>query len=770
MAVGITGSNFASLEAAINKVKNRANAAFKSISKIFNTDFSGSPIFGSIDKLNTKLALANARTSNLASTLKMVSKLNVNVKTPRQGGSSASSSQSGVTNLLDPLVAQRRRMFFQRKTLEDIFNFKTGMKSGGAGSSWIGKFGNPGDMPLYTRFRVFQRPFPGSERNPFALGDTGNLLNNAIYGTFAGAKAAFTGITNLGSDVIRAFSGIAQVSLSVVSSIAKLGGTAGKVVAALTEVIGLVTEAGLKIFDSLSVAVGHTITAMGTLALGLSGFAYRAVQAASNLTELKNAASIYVGQVGGRSLLNTSMQYQEQFGLSASDSLRLMTRIAGQYRQTTGAGSDDAAKQAETIFKAVADAGSVLNMNLDDMGKTVQSALAGRYTPLRRIGVAVSAPYLDAVAAQMGFAKDAKTPFEARTKALIFEIGRQTKPFIGDLQATQYEFANQQRKLMGQLEAIFTHVGRALEPFAKLLVIATNNLLKLFVDKIKLFADEVETAVENLRRGIRGGWIEESIMKFAQSVAAGADFLLQFAKTVYDARWQILDGAKEFVNTIASLAKSLLNISVSMISVAMTMSKIAARMAKTIDWIPQSEATPELQGAADSGMIVPPMNFGPWLERRLGIGVDPKNRKKTVAENIEDGVNNMGVAVGQINDLIKNIDNIAQKAKDKVNNQPNAPFFQELVKNFMARRIGAPPDFAEPVEIGQKAGALSQFFKPEAYRDEVQTRQVNAAEETAQNTRATVEVLNAIAGNIALAGMKNPVNPGLAIAGGIAAP
>lgn len=701
----------------------------------------------------------------------------------------ARARQGGLFGLL---VRSQEMRYRQDRALERTFPFKTNLSMDNKGMPWLSKFGNPGQMPLYSRFRVFQRPFPGSERNPFALGDASNLLNNAIYGTFTAVRGIFDGITTAGTDVVRLFSGLTQVGLSSLSyftsflksipGVEMIGGMLSKTLAALVPLVSAVTDAFTGLVDSLSKVVGEAITALGMFALGVAGFASRAVQAASNLTELRNAAQIYVGG-GSKGLFDTSTEYQMKYGLSAADSLRLMTRVAGQLRQTTGASSDAAAKQAQEIFKSAADAGSVLNMNMDDIGKIVQSALAGRYTPLRRIGVAVSAPYLDAIAAQKGFAKNAATPFAARAMALQFEIARQTQPFRQDLEATQYEFANQQRKILGMFEAGFVQVGRVLEPFARLLLIATNAVAELFVNKLKSFADAVEAAVEDMKQGIFGGWIQDKILQFARVVAQAADFVMALAKALFAARWQILDNAINLGRSLAQLGRNLLDFSLKMISALAAVSSVLESFA--YQWGTSKEQKAKDNAAAElafanakakataqepvlTALKMDWANKGPqtqgWTQAQFDAKVKPMEELAKKVQMVETGeavlqrefgpraeFGNLSKKANDIvvgaRDGIANADVMFKTLWDKLKVAPNPQVAQDLLDKFLMQH-GRVPQFANPEEIMAKPGPLSQYFTPAAYRDEISTREVDAAEQTAQNTNQMAMALNQIAGVI----------------------
>ena len=735
-----------------------------------------------------------------------------------EANAAATKSRLGLSGMgpLGPMMKGQMFNFMNERALERAFGFKSRVAAFGSNAgSMVSKFGNPGQMPLFSRFRVFQRPFPGSERNPFSLGDTGNIANNAIFGISSGVKKAFETITTAGTDVVRAFSGVAQAGLSIgasllssLSGIPLVGfifGAFGTVMATLGNIVGLVTDAFTGLLDGMSKVIGETITALGTVALGLAGFAHRAVVAASTLTELKNAAAIYVGASGAKAMTATAVEYQQNYGLSASDSLKLMTRFAGQIRQTTGVGSDQAAKEAQAIFKAAADAGSVLNMDLADIGNIAQSAMAGRYTPLRRMGVTVSADYLDTVAKQQGFDKDAKTPFAARTKALEYEILRQTKGFTGDLAATQYEFANQQRKLLGIFEAAFVHVGRALEPFARVIMIASTTVGSIFVKQLEAFGDWIQNSFQDMVDFKDGGKLQIYLAAVTKAAARAADYLLYFADRLYENKDAIYDFVKQIGEVLYSVALDLMRFSLTMISALANALKMLPNLfnalkafgemldlfARMMDAklglgmnddahikalknegnIEDDEARnlrdrQALKNGKREGWWQP--NLNPLGREMMERDIAAREKKIAAAKARKDKVD--ALMAGGMNqkdaeekvfgnepmpwadNMAAGLDRMAQKGKealDALEQQglggvlPNVPgrVNPEDIIDWMLMAPGARPDFGDPEPFKGKGGRLSQYFDPAAYRDEVQSREMTAAQQTAENTGEMLQEL-----------------------------
>jgi hypothetical protein len=705
-----------------------------------------------------------------------------------------------------------KQAWHRRLMAQNLFGFKSGMglDPNGTGNPFmVSRFGNPGQMPLMSRFRVFQRPFPGSERNPFALGDAANIMNNGVYSAGRGIEGLFKGITSAGSDSVRALTGFTQIGLAAGTALGSMIPGIGKFVAVIGQ--GLMT--GLDIAsktltffaDTLSKAVGGLINFATNLTLGVSGLASRAVQASSALTELKNAAFVYVGAAGSRNLFNNAMQNQAQYGLSATDSLRLMTRIAGQVRQTTGAGSEQAASAAIDIFNSAKEAGSVLNMSLDDIGRVVQSALAGRYTPLRRIGVAVSAPYLDQIASTKGYTDNAKNPFEARMKALLDEIRRQTAPFMGDLEQTQYEFANQQRKLLGMFEGLFVQAGRILEPFAKAMLLVSNTVMSSLYEKLKGFAETVDGVLADMRAGGSGGSYGSALKSLVGALSRAADYVIYFGDKLWESRDAIGRFLGKMLDTISSVAIDLVRFSSKMVTTLASLlgtfdglipslegfGNVLVGLADFIDrhFGEDRRGTAVSQFANDAkdrdvlkhmektnqgGMMMKFLTGGGYSQKSINAmreKVKESEPRFSAASNLigkgvaqnqaiyeaygvtsfrgvgKNGIETVKNMAGNLDTAAMQLEKGALDFKALLGDAPKFVDQNTVLQNLLKDSSGRKIDFIPPPEIEPNAmgfGRLSSYFSPAAFRDEIagsDRQMLTAAETTAANTSMLVEFL-----------------------------
>lgn len=585
-----------------------------------------------------------------------------------------------------------RRFFTRTFGSGGFFGSMGGGLGGGPGGSFFSKFGNPGQMPLISRFRVFQRPFPGSDRNIFSNGDSGNIANNIIYTAGMGLGSALTRTTALITDIGSALGKTAAMA-------ADLFGfkVLGRTIAVLTDIFGSFGDA----VGQLAGALSSTLT---TIAIAFSGIANRAVIASSALTELYNAARISVGTSGAKGILKTAMDYQDSYGLSATDSMKIMTKVAQQYRNFTERSPAESGNVASELFKRMADAGSVMNMSLSSIEAIVQSALAGRYTPLRRIGVGVSAPMLDQIAAARGYDKDAKTPFEGRIRALLDEIERQTKPFMEDLMHTQYEFANANRKMLGQIESAFVHLGRAIEPLAKILLYMANSSLKYVVDQFKSLADSVEKGIEEYySSGKVVGGVMRNFMRIGEILVYFGNVMDWVVKSLIQNYELFGTALKYMVSMVWNIASGLASAAISIAMVAEHLETIPKK-----SWLfAMGHGGSEVQRLDKNGNPIKPQEYA-------------TTRFRVAAEKFKDV-----------------IDNLDQLEISK------GPFDLKSIMEIL-RPKDRPESIFEPFggEGKLDTGPLAQFMNPTAFYDYVAERQVTFAQQTAENTRIIAEKMD----------------------------
>jgi len=384
--------------------------------------------------------------------------------------------------------------------------------------------------------------------------------------------------------------------------------------------------------------------------------------------------------------------------------------------------------------------------------------------------------------------------FEGRTMSFLSEFKRQTMPFTGDLEKTQYEFANQQRKILGLFEGMFVQLGRVVEPFAKGLLIVSNTLLTTVYDKLKGFADGAKASIEDMRAGGTGGGFGTALTSFVYAISRAGDYIYAFGQAAYNARSTIMEYGKAFGIQILTIARDLVVFSLKMTGVFIKIIEsfggfeVALKdMGNTIisisEFIARQTGTQSpSQKAADEKYYADQQLVMRTDERvKIYKGERPSRTQsgfrgdKALNENMtnvkaaemaaemkkaaEAQARISAVASGRPRAFVYGKQDIAGSgAGDRLMN------FADSLKNitnlddlkaFSIKTFGDVPDSGmskdimkfitmstdreakfQPLPPMAEKGRLSTYFSPAAFRDEIagSDRGLNAAEETAANT------------------------------------
>lgn len=611
---------------------------------------------------------------------------------------------------------------------------------GGAQSpfGYLSKFAESGQLGGgFGRFRMFQKPFPGSERNIFALGDLAAGFNNIIYGVGGSIETTFSGLTQSASSVSRALSGVATTAVSLFSP-------------ALGSLLGSISDLFIGTFEKLSSVVAGVIGSLTRFATSLTGFATRAVEAAANFTEAVNAARVVSGQQAASSMERYARNIQREYGLSATDAMRGMGRIAGMLVQQGGFSQQEAGAMSQEIARQLADVASVNNRNLEDLMRDMMSGLAGRFTPLRKNMLSFQAPVLDMQARSAGVANpNLRTDLTARIQMFVKDFMRQTELFTGDLERTRYEFANQRRKFLGGFEALFLSVGRILEPFAKAIIIAANDLM----DQVIGMIDPLTTNPYER--------FQQSIADFAWYVVYAKNAIVELATRLYESRGTILDWAIYLGKAFGTLAVSLTQFSVGVLRMVSSLVSgmggllpMIETFGRSLLWL--SETIDTLFPSAKQNQIsqmekeIKLIETGRSEYGRPGSKAATKRLEFLNSQTSKlkgpispDVFNAMGDTLQRNATILEKTFASIKKQFEGIGLNPEEINAQvERLLQRMQPVESAPGQVKPPPPISQ-AGDLVRYFDPASFRDAIQGRDVASAQiQTAQNTGKIVEILS----------------------------
>lgn len=746
--IKLTAASFQAIENALDSIIKKAEEATQKITAMFDIDGTQMKTMNTLKGIHGVLKNIN-RQMNRAGGGK------------RGGGSGGAPVASGgmpgdgggyFTRGYDKLFRNQQKAGFYRwlnsMAFKTMFGGPGGLGASLRGGNFLGlnlsKYG-PGTTGLMAKYRVFQKPFPGSDRNVFSLGDLAASGQNIAYGAGSGVEGAFRSLTGSAIAVNKVFNGLASSIVSFFNPI-------------LGSLIGSVGDMFIGLLEKMSGAIAGVIGALTNLGTALIGMATRAVEAASDLTEAVNAARVIAGDSAAKEMQRYAMGIQRQYGLSQTDSMKIMGRMAGMMRNLGGFSQDEAGVTATQLYRAAVDIGSVMNKSVEDVGNQLMSGFAGRLTPLRRSAIGITAQQLDQQAKARGIARPGvRTDLQARARQFVEEFSRQAGLFTGDLERTQFEFANQRRKFLGQFEALFVTVGRILEPFAKAVLIAANDLMSMVLDLISPFANTIKDNMVEMTVMER---FSASIKAFAWYVLWAKNAIIELVKRIYEARGAIWDWMKTLASAFATMTSSIIEYSVATVNAfAAFISKLGGLM-PIIDLLVSA-----FQGLSDmiNGVVNGPdtnkmkaeslrrsENRAMFAESDRLLKQNPndlrglllRDRARGERLRIESGMQPAGQSSSFSDAFGRAVVKMSDAAKGlnvSVNDGSLATLLQQIQPaTSFPNAIAPAPEMA--------GGRLVQYFSPSAFRDAIQERESGPMQATAKNTGDILTLLQTTLG------------------------
>lgn len=767
--IKLTAASFGAIEKALDSIIKKAEEATQKITAMFDIDGTNMKtmhtlkgIHGLLRSINRQMGRAGGMGGGGG---------RIGRKTASGG---ADDDRGWFMKGYDMLFRNQQKAGFYRfmnsMAFKTMFGGPGGLMSSMRGGSMLGlnlsRFG-PGTMGLMARYRVFQKPFPGSERNVFSLGDLAAAGQNITFGAGSGVEGAFRSLTGSAIAVNKVFNGLVSTMVSFVSPV-------------LGSLIGSIGDMFIGLLEKMSGAIAGVIGALTNLGTALVGMATRAVEAASDLTEAVNAARVIAGESAAKEMQRYAQFIQRQYGLSQTDSMKIMGRMAGMMRNLGGFSQEEAGVTAAQMYRAAVDIGSVMNKSVEDIGNQMMSGFAGRLMPLRRSAIGITAQQLDQQAKANGIARPGvRTDLQARARQFVDEFSRQAGLFTGDLERTQYEFANQRRKFLGQFEALFVTVGRILEPFAKAVLLAANDLMGMVLDLISPFANTIKdnmvemTVMERFAESIKTFawytlWARNAIVELVKRIWGARDAIWQWVQTLAEGFAKVtvlmvqysVAVIRLFANFVDSLglvngalsvfewALSNLSALINKITGNTTAGRLRSlrgevetnRSALYMESLAKSRAG-DKEGAKrlleqSKGL----QKFANQIDYMLGT-----NDEQAMARYYESvtgkSANPFGQAAGKIRQGADALEKFAADAEGFVRAQQvgvdPADFANRLMQLQPANSFANP--LAPAPDLG--SGRLVQYFNPAAFRDAIQERDASPMKDTARNTGEILRIL-----------------------------
>ena len=768
--IKLTANSFGAIEKALDNIIKKAEEATQKITAMFDIDGTNMKtlqtlrdIKGKLDEINKSMNRSSAGGGG-------------GKKGGRKTASGGSEGDGWLSQGYNRLFRYQQQAGFYRwlnsMAFKTMFGGPGGLGSSLRGGNFLGlnlsKYG-PGTTGLMAKYRVFQKPFPGSDRNVFSLGDLAAAGQNIAYGAGSGLEGAFRGLTGSATAVSKVLNGMVSSFVSFFSPM-------------IGSVLGSVGDLFIGMLEKMSSAIAGVIGGLTNLGTALVGMATRAVEAASDLTEAVNAARVIAGDRSAREMQRYALGIQRQFGLSQTDSMKIMGRMAGMMRNLGGFSQDEAGQTSMQLYRAAVDIGSVMNKSVEDIGNQLMSGFAGRLTPLRRSAIGITAQQLDQQAKARGIARPGvRTDLQARARQFVEEFSRQAGLFTGDLERTQYEFANQRRKFLGQFEALFVTVGRILEPFAKAIIIAANDLMGMVLDIISPFANTIKDNMVEMTVMER---FSESIKTFAWYVLWAKNAMIELIKRVWEARSTIGEWMRYLADAAGTMAVSLIKFSSAVVEMFATLISrlggampaidlFASALVGVADWINRNILGKSGTSSVDKRILelsksnqamgrmladnpnaavgnsmsenrkmiealTPYSTFGRMATGREPISTDimPDDLRAIVG---------IGPRIGAVPEFMKGFSGTLQTFAAQVEatlKEMGIKVKDAEIVNLM-RKIQPATSFANPLAPApdMNSGRLVQYFNPAAFRDAIQEREGSPMKETAKNTSEILTLL-----------------------------
>ena len=207
---------------------------------------------------------------------------------------------------------------------------------------------------------------------------------------------------------------------------------------------------------------GQNMTAKVTLPILAAGAA--AIKYSSDLEETKNKVNVVFGSMT-QDILSWSAASDTAMGLSQQKALDAVG-IFGAMGQAAGMNTETNLKWSESLVQLAADWSSFYNLNPTDALNAIQSATAGQYEPLRRLGIVISQATLEEKAMRMGLMEEGGVLSDAaRYQALYALLVERSSAAQGDFARTADGAANQARIVQAQFENTAATLGQQLLPY-----------------------------------------------------------------------------------------------------------------------------------------------------------------------------------------------------------------------------------------------------------------------------------------------------------------
>lgn len=327
---------------------------------------------------------------------------------------------------------------------------------------------------------------------------------------------------------------------------------------------GAVQALGLVNVGMSSITKGIAVAgaAIAGSAAAVGAFAYKAVQAASNLEETQSKVNVIFGQ-GAETVREFAKTAAGSLGQSKQTAMDAAATF-GIFGKSAGLAGAELAEFSTDFVKLSADLASFNNTTPEMAIQAIGAALRGESEPLRRYGVLLNDAALRQEAMALGI-YNGSGALTSQQKILAAQsaIYKQTGDAQGDFNRTSDGLANQQRILKASIENLTTTIGTVLLPYFTKIIQTINKYL---TPAVTAFAEELGN----------GGSLDKAIIA---AIASMGDFGLTFVDTLEQVTLAVLNFLKQFSDIGRTIALTVSLVGALTGNVALTLKATAASLA-----------------------------------------------------------------------------------------------------------------------------------------------------------------------------------------------
>lgn len=440
----------------------------------------------------------------------------------------------------------------------------------------------------------------------------------------------------------------------------------------------------------------------------------------------------------GQGIFNLSDRLAQTIGMVKQDTLDLAANIGLMF---TGVGIGDtiAAKMAEDLTMRAADMAAAFGQPIDEIKRTMMSALTGQHLPLQKYDVLLRQADVNQRAVAMGLAETTdKVNFQARALATHNMIMERSVKFAGAMKSNMNTLGSLVTEIKGRFANFATEIGEKLYPAARqfsLLIVDlmsganASGLLGILESVGQRLADSIRFV-----RLLAANWADAKALGMAyldvlkNNIGAIALWAGQSLLGVFQAAFEIMiDAAKAAFNGVKAVVLAVWDqIGASMVD---KMKNAAIESAK---WWGRSLRDP-------IGFI---RNVGQGLYDRMA-----GNTPETTGDPVADAINAAGENLKEVFKGIKGL-NIPKLELEFTSEQRQV--IDDLIAKIEANTLRGDND-GERFVASLKPEGMTDGEGAEKDKDKTQTGQIVTAEQLRdmQNDlgRKQIDVLQEIANN-----------------------